>query len=466
MKKAVFASMLAVAAVASAPYSAAAQAAPDNQSAPGAQAPSQPASGSQASGQAAAGGQVQLSQPEYAAYNNVTTAADPAAKASAAEAFLTQFPQSSVKGAVLQQLAVAYYSQQNWAKAGDAADRLLQADANNIQGLFIATSAAKSQGDLATDAATRQPSYDKAAGYATRGLAATKPASVDQAQWDTVTKQLAPTFYSAIGIDAIGKKDYPGAISAYTSELKAVPEDQTKTPGVTLQDTYYLGTAYYQSTPPDYLSCAFYATRAVTFAPDQYKGQFQPVATYCYKKYHGGDDGYDAVKTAAASNLFMPDSLKTSIKPAPTPADQATQVLASDKQDDPTLVKTNLADRMFVIQNGTSDQADEEFNPIKGKEARLSGVVVSITDTDLQLAVTDDSKQASPKVADVDITLKEAPKTPPAVDATVEVLGTFDSYTQKPLLVKMTGGEIQAKAAARTPARSATPARRTPARRR
>jgi tetratricopeptide (TPR) repeat protein len=450
MKKAIFASMLAAAAIAAAPYSAAAQAA------------AQPAAGGQApaAGQAA-GGQVQLSPPEFDAYNKVQTAADPASKVTAAEAFLQQFPQSSVKSAVLQQLAVAYYSQQNWAKAADAADRLLQADPNNIQGLFIATSAAKSQGDTATDAGTRQPAYDKAAGYATRGLAATKPASVDQTQWDTVTKQLAPIFYSAIGIDAMGKKDYAGAISAYSSELKAVPEDQTKQPGPILQDTYYLGTAYYQSTPPDYLSCTFYATRAVTYAPDQFKAQFQPVATYCYKKYHGGDDGYDAVKTAAAASVTMPDSLKTSIKPAPTPADQATTVLASDKQDDPTLAKTNLADRMFVIQYGTADQAEQEFTPIKGKEAKLSGVVVSIDGTDLKLAVTDDAKAANPKTADVEVTLKEAPKTTPAVDATVEVVGTFDSYTQQPLLVKMTGGEIQAKAAART-----APARRAPARRR
>ncbi|MBE7181588.1 MAG: hypothetical protein INR71_10345 [Terriglobus roseus] len=449
MKKAIFASMLAAAAFAVAPYSAAAQAA-------------QPAAGGQASpsGQAAAGGQVQLSPPEFDAYNKVQTASDPASKATAAEAFLQQFPQSSVKSAVLQQLAVAYYSQQNWAKAGEAADRLLQADPNNIQGLFIATSAAKTQGDQATDAATRQPLYDKAAGYATRGLAATKPASIEQAQWDTVTKQLAPIFYSAIGIDAMGKKDYAGAISAYTSELKAVPEEQTKTPGVTLQDTYYLGTAYYQSTPPDYLSCAFYTTRAVTFAPDQYKGQFQPVATYCYKKYHGGDDGYDAVKTAAASNLFMPDSLKTDVKPAPTPADQATQVLSADIASG--IDKANIQDRMFVIEYGTSDQADQEFNPIKGKEARLSGAVVSINGTDLQLAVSDDAKAANPKVADVDVTLKEEPKTPPAVDSTVEVIGTFDSYTQKPLMIKMTGGDIPAKA----PARATTPARRAPARRR
>ncbi len=449
MKKAILASMLAVSAVtASFSLDASAQA-------------TAPAAGAQAT-TPAAGGQVQLSQPEYNAYNNVTTATDPAAKAAAAETFLTQFPQSSVKSAVLEQLMQAYGQANNVPKALDAADRLLAADPNNFSGLFLETYLLKNQGDTSTDPSARQASYAKAATFATRGLAATKPASADQAQFDQLKTRATPTFYSAVGIDAIQKKDYAGAITAYTAELKAVPEDQTKQPGPILQDTYYLGTAYYQSTPPDYLSCTFYATRAVNFAPDQFKGQFQPVATYCYKKYHGGDDGYDAIKTAASQSLIMPDSLKTSVKPAPTPADQATQVLAADVQSG--IEKANIADRMFVIQNGTSDQADQEFNPIKGKEAKISGVVVAISGTDLQLAVSDDSKQANPKVADVDVTLKEEPKTAPAVDATVDVVGTFDSYTQKPLTLKMTGGEIQAKTKA-APAKAA-PVRRAPARRR
>ncbi len=441
MKKAMFASVLAAAAIA-APFCAA-------------QDPAQTP---------AAGGQVQLSPDEYAAYNNVTTATDPAAKATAAEAFVTKYPQSTVKAAVLQQLAVAYYSAQNWAKAGDAADRLLQTDPNNLQGLVIATSAYKTLGDNSSDTAARQTDYDKAASYATRGTAATKPAAVDQTQWDTLTKQFAPTFYGAIGTSDLGKKDYAGAIAAYTSELQNSPAAATTQVGPQLQDTYYLATAYYQSTPPDYLSCTFFATRAVNFAPDQFKTQFQPVATYCYKKFHGGDDGYDAVKTAAAASLFPTDAFKSSIKPAPTPADQATALLASDKADDPTLAKTNIMDREFVIQNGTSDQADAEFTPIKGKEVEITGDVVSMTGTDLQLAVSDDSKTANPKVADFDITLKEEPKTAPVAGTSVKVIGTVDSYTQKPLLVKMTAGEFQAKAAAKKAA--AAPARKAPVRRR
>ena len=86
--------------------------------------------------------------------------------------------------------------------------------------------------------------------------------------------------------------------------------------------------------------------------------------------------------------------------------------------------------------------------------------MVSISDTTLTLAVSDDSKQANPPVADFTVTLKEAPKTPPAVGADVEVVGTVASYTQKPLLITMTGGEIQEKAAAKAPVKKAPVRRR------
>ncbi len=449
MKKAVLASMLAVSAV-TAPFCMA--------QSTGAQTTGAQTTAAQAP--AAAGGQVQLSQPEYNAYNNVTTATDPAAKAAAAETFLTQFPQSSVKTAVLETLMGAYGQANNIPKALDAADRLLASDPNNFSALFLETYLLKAQGDSMAAAPTRQTKYSKPASFATRGLAATNPAAADQAQFDQLKTRATPTFYSAVGIDALQKKDFPAAISAYTSELKAVPEDQAKQPGPILQDTYYLGTAYYQSTPPDYLACTFYASRAVAFAPDQFKPQFQPVATYCYKKYHGGDDGYDAVKTAAAASVTMPDTLKTSVTPAPTPADTVKQVLAST----PDLTKLALSDREYIIQNGTAEQADSVFAPIKGKEVKVTGVVVAISGTDLQLAVSDDAKAANPKTADFGVTLKEEPKTAPAVDSTVDVVATFDSYTQQPVMIKMTGGEVQAKAKAAAP--KAAPARRAPARRR
>ncbi len=402
----------------------------------------------------------QLSQDEYTAYNAVVTATDPTAKAAAAEAFLTKYPQSTVKATILEQLLAAYAAANNVPKALDAADRLLQVDPNNIRALALQTSLLKAQGDAATDPATKQADYDKAASSAARGLKATKPAAVSDADWATIQKQVTPYFYSAEGIDALSKKDSAGAIAAYTAELKAVDPAQTAQPGPFLQDTFFLGQAYYIATPPDYLNCTYFTTRVAALAPDQFKSQFQPLASYCYKKYHGGDDGYDAVKTAATANLFPAPDFAASIKPAPTPADQATTVFNGDKADDPTLAKTNIQDREFVIAYGTADQADAEFAPLKDKELKVPGKVVSISDTTLTLAVSDDSKQANPPVADFTVTLKEAPKTPPAVGADVEVVGTVASYTQKPLLITMTGGEIQEKAAAKAPVKKAPVRRR------
>lgn len=441
MKKVLLASMLAATCV-SAAYSAA----------------ETPMTGAGAQAQAQAG--PQLSQDEYTAYNAVITATDPTAKAAAAEAFLTKYPQSTVKATILEQLLAAYAAANNVPKALDAADRLLQVDPNNIRALVLQTSLLKGQGDAATDPAAKQAAYDKAASSAARGLKATKPAAVSDADWATIQKQVTPYFYSAEGIDALTKKDSAGAVTAYTAELKAVDPAQTAQPGQFLQDTFFLGQAYYIATPPDYLNCTYFTTRVAALAPDQFKAQFQPLATYCYKKYHGGEDGYDAVKTAATASLFPSADFAASVKPAPTVADQATAVLEADKKDDPTLAKAALADREFVIANGTAEQADAEFTPIKDKEVKIAGKVVSITDTALLLAVSDDAKQANPITADFTITLKEAPKTPPVAGADVEVVGTIASYTQKPLMMTMTGAEIQEKAAAKAPVKKAAPARR------
>ncbi len=409
-------------------------------------------------GAAAAG--PQLSQDEYTAYNAVISATDPAAKATAAEAFLTKYPASTVKTTVLEQLLAGYSGSNNGPKALDAADRLLAVDPNNIRALAIKTALLKAQGDAATDVAAKTAAYDKAADAASRGLKVTKPASVADADWATIQKSVTPYFYQAIGMDALTKKDSAGAISAFTSELKAVDVAQTAQPGPFLQDTYFLGQAYYAATPPDYLNCTYFATRTAALAPDQFKASFQPLATYCYKKYHGGEDGYDAVKTAATANLFPPDGFAATVKPAPTPADQATTVFNGDKADDPTFAKVALADREFVMTYGTQEQADAEFAPIKDKEVKVSGKVVSIADTVLTLAVSDDAKQASPLVADFSITLKAAPKTAPVVGADVDVVATFASYTQKPTMITMTGGEIQEKAAAKAPVKRAAPARK------
>jgi hypothetical protein len=210
-----------------------------------------------------------------------------------------------------------------------------------------------------------------------------------------------------------------------------------------------LAQAYYTSTPPDYLNCAWYATRAANFAPAAFKPTIQTLATYCYKKFHGGTDGYDAIQTAVATNLNPPSGLLAGIKPAPKPEDYVKQLIATTSD----LATLAVSDREFGLQYGSSDDADKLFASVKGKTVEFPDVlVIAATESSIQVAVSDDSVQA--KTADFTFTMKEPLKTVPAVGAKVSLDGTYDSYTQKPLMITMIDGSVvEKKAPAKAPVR-------------
>ena len=214
-----------------------------------------------------------------------------------------------------------------------------------------------------------------------------------------------------------------------------VPEDQTKTPGLVLQDIYYLAIAYLQSTPPDLSNCAFYAARVAAYAPDNLKAQYEPTAKYCYKKYHGGDDGYDAVVAAAKANLNPPADFK--IKPAPSPADIVANVIATT----PDLSTLATSDKEFILQNGKPEDAAKVWDTLKGKSNQFpDATVVSVSDSALQVAISDDAVQS--KTADYTFQLAAPLKTPPVVGAKVTVSGTYASYTPSPIMFTMSDGAI------------------------
>jgi hypothetical protein len=450
MKKVVLASLLACAAIASGLPSAFAQ---------------QPVNlGTQPSGQ------VQMPDAEYQVYNNAMTQTDPKAKAAAFEAYLTQFPQSSVKVSVLETL-VALYSTFDTAKMLDAADRLLQVDPNNIRGLYAEALLHKQNADTLTDAAAKQAALDAAAGFAQRcltALAGAKPASMSDDDFKTLKASATPSLYSVIGAAALNKKDTASAIDAYKKELASVPVAQTQTPGPMLQDTYYLGLAYLQATPPDLLNCAFYMARFVDYAPEPYKSQIAPSAKYCYRKFHGGDDGYDTIAASAQANLNPPDGLFASVKPAPTPAD----IINGIFKDTPDLATLAPGDKEFILANGTPEQVQRVWDSVKGKSVEIPGaVVIASTPTQLKVAVSDDAIQS--KTADFTFNLappEDIPEPKPsatpaqklaykkavaaaqkkaadiatatAVNNTVTLDGTYDSFTPNPIMIVMSDGVV------------------------
>lgn len=409
---------------------------------------------SSAVAQAPAGGGVQMSQEEYAAYNNATTQTTPAAKAAAFEAYLKAYPNTPVKADVLNQMLFAYSQTGDQAKTLDAADRLLAVDPNNLRALTFEVYYRRADADKVTDATAKQAALDKVATYAQTGLNAAKPKDMSDADFATLQKATEPTFDSAIADDDLAKKDNAGAITTLKKELTANTAD-TQKPSPVLQDVYVLAQAYYTSTPPDFLNCAWYATRAAAFAPDAVKSQITPLATYCYNKFHGSKEGYEKMQAAVQTSLDPPSGFTVSA--APKPEDIVANLISTT----PDLATLALSDKEFVLQYGKQADADKVFDTIKSKEVQVpAATVITATADQLQVAVSDDAIQG--KTADFTFNMKAPLSTVPTVGAKVDLTGTYTSYTQSPLMITMSDGAVVTKKApaAKAPVRRAAPRRR------
>jgi hypothetical protein len=393
---------------------------------------------------------------EYNAYQNVATQTTPQAKASASEAFLKQYPQSVVKKSVLEGL-VDDYSAFDQAKTVDAAQRLLQVEPNNLKAMFLIAFIEKQE-------ATAQPAQagqllDDAAAEATKGLADTKPAEVSDADWTKQKAATDPIFYSILSNDALlSKKDLPGAVAAFRTELeylaKSNPDATKVAPG--LNDTMLLGQTYTQLTPPDMVNGVWFLARAESFAPANYKPVIDKQARYWYKRYHGKEDGFEAVLAAAATSIFPPPDFK--ITPAPTPKDVADGVVAST----PDLTTLALADKEYILANASKENADKLWALLKDQVSQVPGTVLVATASQIQLAVTDDAK--ADKKPDFTVNMKTplADKDIPAVGSDITTLiGTYDSYTQSPAQIILRDGEIQA--AKKAPVHKPSPVHKKPA---
>ena len=392
--------------------------------------------------QGAQSSQLTIKDPqEYNDYTNAVGQATPAAKAAAIETFLTKYPNTVVKIDLLELLLAQY--QGDPVKTLATADRLLAADPGNLRALFIEVYLEESQAAAKTSPTDAQPIYDKAAAQAQTGLNATKPPAMSDADFQKLKTATTPIFYEAIAKDDENKKDFTGAIAAFTSDLKSYADPTATQKDVGLNDTYLLGQAYAQQTPPDLKNAAWFLTRAAQFAPPQAKPTIEKAAEYFYNKYHGSMDGYPAVQALAQANLFPPAEYNpTPAPPPPSPADLAHQTVAST----PDLKTLSLSDKEFILFNGNPDDAQKVWDTMKGTRVQVPGTVISATATSVQLSVTEDNKQS--KKADFTINMKTALKSVPAIGASVTYDATFDSYVANPPMITLSDGEPPAKAPA------------------
>jgi hypothetical protein len=387
---------------------------------------------------------------EYNAYVGAVGQKDPAAQISGLEAFLTQYPNSIMKVSALQQLMGDYQQTGNQAKTIDAATKLVAADATNVRALFILAyfDRLKAQGG---DANAKQDLAD-AKKYGQMGLdnlpKFAKPDGMSDADFQKMKDQMTGVFDAGLGVAALNDGDYETGRKDLQAAINSTPDSQKD---FTL--IYALTQAYIApKTPdpkfiPDPVNAIWYNARASVLAPTpQFQQQYEKYAKNQYIKYHGGDDGWADVLALAKANPAQPAGF--TIKPAPTPAEQAhTMAIATD----PT--KMDFGQLEFILSNGAQADQDLVWNAIKGKALQLNGTVIKATATEFDIAGSLDDIEAKK----VDITLTFEDKVPlkmiPKEAASLDFQGEPASYTPNPFMMTMEKGKLLKAAAPAAPAK-------------
>jgi tetratricopeptide (TPR) repeat protein len=219
-----------------------------------------------------------MAQDDGNRYTEYYAEADQARKAALGEKFLADFKDSTYTDGVYRATVTIYYKLNNWPKVLDLAGKMDQLDpsieAKNKPQIFsIALDAAQKSGSvpqilnfgekiltllpedlnalivlsstLLYSSPNDAAAVDKAAGYATRGLAVVekidaKAVGLSEAEWGKQKTGIQGTLHTTLGSIAFNKKDYDKSVEELTTATKLVPNDGNS--------WYLIGFSYYMQT--------------------------------------------------------------------------------------------------------------------------------------------------------------------------------------------------------------------------
>lgn len=378
---------------------------------------------------------------EYNAYVGAVQQQDPAAKISGLEAFLTQYPNSVMKEDALEILMGTYQQTGNVAKMGDAAQRLLQVNPNNVRALALL---AYTKRTLAQSGQNPQQNLADAKQYGQKGLDAlktfNKPDNMSDADYNKLKSEMGGIFNGAVGIGALQDKDYKTASTDLRAAAEVSPND--------FSIVYPLALAYLSQQPQDAVNGSWYAARAANIAPTpQLKAQIEKYGKSQYTKYHGSDQGWSDLMAQTASTPTPPAGFTVSQYVPPTPAEQAADLVKNKKVEE-----MSFAEWQLVLSVGKPEDAEKVWSALKGKPLQMQAHIIKIvSSSNLQLAGSQDDIDG--KRADIDLTMTAGiPKTlMPKEDTDFQFEGTPVSYEPKPFVMKMSDGALLTKAAPKKP---------------
>ena len=400
------------------------------------QQPAQPAAPAQSA--APAQQKKEIKDPaEYNAYVGAVQQQDPAARISGLEAFLTQYPNSVMKEDALEILMGTYQQTGNVAKMGDAAQRLLQVNPNNVRALALL---AYTKRTLAQSGQNPQQNLADAKQYGQKGLDAlktfTKPDNMSDADYQKLKTEMGGIFSGAVGIGALQDKDFKTASTDLRTAAEVSPND--------FSIVYPLALAYLSQQPPDAVNGSWYAARAANIAPNaQLKAQIEKYGKSQYTKYHGSDQGWSDLMAQTATTPTPPAGFTVSQYVPPTPAEQAADLVKTKKVEE-----MSFAEWQLVLSEGKPEDAEKVWSALKGKPLQMQAHVIQVaSSSNLKLAGSQDDIDG--KRADIDLTMTAAiPKTMiPKEDTDFQFEGTPVSYVAKPFVMTMNEGALLTKAA-------------------
>jgi tetratricopeptide (TPR) repeat protein len=381
-----------------------------------------------AQGQSAAPAQGSQSQApvikdpaEYNAYVAAVQQTDANAKISGLEAFITQYPNSVMKTQALEILMGAYQQTNNVPKTMETANKLIAVDPCNERALALLAYFDRMLAQGGDKNAAQELVDGKKDGE--QGLSCFD--KVTDPEIKKNQPQMTSIFNSAIGVADLQDKDYADAIKYLKPSVDANPND--------FAVVYPLALAYLSQNPPDYQNGIWFAARAAAVAPPAAEPQIEKYAKSQYAKFHAGEDGWSDVFAAAKAN-----SAQVPIKPAPTPAEQAHNMIAQTSPD-----KMDFATWEFVLTNGSPEDQATVWNAIKGKAVQMVGTVISTTPTQFMIAGSSDDIDA--KKADITLNFEDkvpARLTPKDGAANFEFQGEPSSYTSNPFMMVMDKGAL------------------------
>jgi thioredoxin-related protein len=380
-------------------------------------------------------GKVIRDAAEYNAYIAALNTADASQKAAAMEAFVERYPGSIVKIDALEQAMSAWQQAGSTAKVADVAGRILQTNPDHVRALAIVAAIKRASGDPKAIA--------EAGEVATRGLKLladwAKPDGLTDEEFASLRDKVSAIFNGAAGFEALQLKKYAEARDYY---VKSLAVDSAN-----MQDNYQLSVAQLQMEPLD-ATGFWYAAKAIALAQGNAATQ-QGISKYAkamYRKYHGSEDGWDALIGVAVQQNAPSSDFAQSIKRAPTPAEIAVQAV---RENDPGTLSFSDWEYVLSYRDASPDNqqaAQKVWQTIqdkqKGGTVKLSmpvKVIASAGDT-IKVAITDENRRTG--TADLTVMLATPTSSPPAVGSQITVIGVMADYTANPFMFTMKQAEF------------------------